>query len=99
MVTIETKSVIILSIKRLGGVKFRNMSKPTTIKDAIKKWEEKHPGQNIGEAKEVAFQFQFPPIEKMDNSLSILTNCQFVLKLGKGEGNLYCFGIFSGSSA
>ncbi|GJQ76597.1 hypothetical protein Trydic_g15461 [Trypoxylus dichotomus] len=52
------------------------MSKPTTIKEAIKKWEEKHPGQNISEATEVALQFQFPPIEKMDNSLSILTKCQ-----------------------
>ncbi|XP_022913968.1 dynein axonemal light chain 1 [Onthophagus taurus] len=51
------------------------MSKPTTIKDAIKKWEEKHPGENIGDAQEVGFQFQFPPIEKMDNSLAALTSC------------------------
>ncbi|XP_057656362.1 dynein axonemal light chain 1 [Diorhabda carinulata] len=51
------------------------MSKPTTIKDAIKRWEEKHPDQNIGEALEVGFQFQWPPIEKMDNSLSALTKC------------------------
>ncbi|XP_050501334.1 dynein axonemal light chain 1-like [Diabrotica virgifera virgifera] len=52
------------------------MSKPTTIKDAIKRWEEKNPGQNISEALEVGFQFQWPPIEKMDNSLSALTKCQ-----------------------
>ncbi|CAH1998643.1 unnamed protein product [Acanthoscelides obtectus] len=49
------------------------MSKPTTIKDAIKRWEEKHPGESISEATEVGFQFQWPPIEKMDNSLSALT--------------------------
>ncbi|KAI4468783.1 nischarin related [Holotrichia oblita] len=61
------------------------MSKPTTIKEAIKKWEEKHPGENITEAKEVALQFQFPPIEKMDNSLSILTNCQSVLSEAIGD--------------
>lgn len=73
------------------------MSKPTTIKEAIKKWEEKHPGQNISEATEVALQFQFPPIEKMDNSLSILTNCQSVLSVANGEANLYYYGIFSGS--
>lgn len=54
------------------------MAKATTIKEAIKKWEEKHPGQNIAEATEVGFQFQFPPIEKMDNSLSALTSVRFV---------------------
>ena len=56
------------------------MSKPTTIKDAIKKWEEKHPGQNISETEDVGFQFQWPPIEKMDNSLSALTKCRSVTK-------------------
>ncbi|XP_049825636.1 dynein axonemal light chain 1-like [Aethina tumida] len=52
------------------------MSKATTIKDAIKKWEERHPDEQISEALEVGFQFQWPPIEKMDNSLATLTNCQ-----------------------
>ncbi|EFA07038.1 dynein axonemal light chain 1 isoform X1 [Tribolium castaneum] len=52
------------------------MSKPTTIKEAIKKWEEKHPGKNIADAEDVGFQFQWPPIEKMDNSLSALTKCR-----------------------
>ncbi|ENN71738.1 hypothetical protein YQE_11593, partial [Dendroctonus ponderosae] len=69
------------------------MSKPTTIKDAIKRWEEKHPGigqhfyhktqqkppllgEQIAEASEVGFQFQWPPIEKMDNSLSALQKCK-----------------------
>lgn len=52
------------------------MSKPTTIKDAIKRWEEKHPGESISEATEVGFQFQWPPIEKMDNAFSALTKCR-----------------------
>ncbi|CAG9761895.1 unnamed protein product [Ceutorhynchus assimilis] len=52
------------------------MSKPTTIKDAIKKWEDKHPGEQISEALEVGLQFQWPPIEKMDNSLSVLQKCK-----------------------
>ncbi|XP_050297974.1 dynein axonemal light chain 1 [Anthonomus grandis grandis] len=52
------------------------MSKPTTIKDAIKRWEEKHQGEQISEALEVGFQFQWPPIEKMDNSLSVLQKCR-----------------------
>lgn len=50
------------------------MSRPTSIKEAIKKWEDKHPDINISEATDVGFQFQFPPIEKMDNSLSALTS-------------------------
>lgn len=45
---------------------------PTSIKDAIKKWEDAHVGEKISEATEVGFQFQWPPIEKMDNSLSAL---------------------------
>lgn len=53
------------------------MSKATSIKDAIKKWEDKHPGENIYEATDVGFQFQFPPIEKMDNTLSTLTKARF----------------------
>lgn len=51
------------------------MSRPTTIKEAIRRWEEKHPDQPIAEALEVGFQFQWPPIEKMDNSLAALTKC------------------------
>lgn len=49
------------------------MSKPTTIKDAIKRWEEKNPDKAIADATDIGFQFQWPPIEKMDNSLSALT--------------------------
>lgn len=55
------------------------MSKATTIKDAIKKWEDAHPGQNIADATEIGFQFQWLPIEKMDNSLAALTNCRYML--------------------
>lgn len=50
-------------------------AKPTTIKEAIKKWEEKT-GQNAAEAIEVSLIFQWPPIEKMDNNLSNLVACQ-----------------------
>ncbi|KAB0804168.1 hypothetical protein PPYR_01138 [Photinus pyralis] len=50
------------------------MAKPSTIKDAIKKWEEKFPGADISQAEDVGFQFQWLPIEKMDNSLAALTN-------------------------
>lgn len=51
------------------------MSRATTIKEAIKRWEDKHPSESIAEATEVGFQFQWPPIEKMDNSLSALSKC------------------------
>lgn len=48
---------------------------PTSLKDAFKNWEEKY-NANIAEAKEVILSFQLPPIEKLDNSLSILVNCE-----------------------
>lgn len=48
---------------------------PTSLKDAFKLWEEKN-NANISEAKDVILSFQLPPIEKLDNSLSILTNCE-----------------------
>ena len=53
------------------------MNKATTIKEAIKKWEEKS-GQHAAQATEVSLIFQWPPIEKMDNSLSSLTTCEYV---------------------
>lgn len=49
--------------------------KATTIKDAIKRWEDKT-GQQSATATEVSLVFQWPPIEKMDNTLSTLTNCE-----------------------
>nr|CAD7442775.1 unnamed protein product [Timema bartmani] len=50
-------------------------AKPTTIKDALKRWEEKHK-TNAAEATEVIISFQWPPIEKMDSSLGVLTKCE-----------------------
>ncbi|XP_050677889.1 dynein axonemal light chain 1-like [Leptidea sinapis] len=50
-------------------------NKATTIKEAIKRWEEKTK-QNPATATEVSLVFQWPPIEKMDNSLSCLLNCE-----------------------
>lgn len=51
------------------------MAKATTIKEAIKRWEEKT-GQQATTATEVSLIFQWPPIEKMDNTLSTLVNCE-----------------------
>lgn len=51
------------------------MAKATTIKEAIKKWEDKT-GQHAATAKEVSLIFQWPPIEKMDNTLACLVNCE-----------------------
>ncbi|XP_026467121.1 dynein light chain 1, axonemal-like [Ctenocephalides felis] len=50
--------------------------RPTSIKEALKRWEEKHPDIPIGEALDVQLQFQWPPIEKMDNSLNVLVKCE-----------------------
>ncbi|XP_050528877.1 dynein axonemal light chain 1-like isoform X1 [Daktulosphaira vitifoliae] len=49
--------------------------KATTVKDAIKNWEEVN-NESASEAIYVGLQFQWPPIEKMDNSLSVLTKCE-----------------------
>lgn len=51
------------------------MSKATTIKEAIRRFEERTK-QNGSEAKVVELQFQWPPIEKMDSALGSLTNCE-----------------------
>lgn len=51
------------------------MSKPTTIKEALKRWEEKNKENPTG-AKVIELQFQWLPIEKMDNTLSTLVNCE-----------------------
>uniref|UniRef100_A0A2A4IUC3 Dynein axonemal light chain 1 n=1 Tax=Heliothis virescens TaxID=7102 RepID=A0A2A4IUC3_HELVI len=51
------------------------MAKATTIKEAIKKWEDKT-GDQAATATEVSLMFQWPPIEKMDNTLATLTNCE-----------------------
>ncbi|XP_034666910.1 dynein light chain 1, axonemal [Drosophila subobscura] len=50
------------------------MAKPTTIKDALTRWEEKNSQEAIS-ATEIGLQFQYPPIEKMDPTLSTLVAC------------------------
>jgi dynein light chain 1, axonemal len=47
----------------------------TTIKEALKRWEERT-GQTAVEAKVIELQLQFPPIQKMDNVLSTLVQCE-----------------------
>ncbi|KAM4666564.1 dynein axonemal light chain 1 isoform 2-T2 [Amazona ochrocephala] len=50
-------------------------AKATTIRGALARWEEKN-GQKASEAKEVKLYGQIPPVEKMDESLSTLVNCE-----------------------
>lgn len=54
------------------------MAKGTSIKDALKLWEEKT-NEVATDAEIVELQFQFPPIEKMDNTLSTLVNCRYII--------------------
>ncbi|KAM4539605.1 dynein axonemal light chain 1 [Odontesthes bonariensis] len=51
------------------------MAKAPTVRDALSKWEEKS-GMKASEAKEIKLYAHFPPIEKMDPSLSTLANCE-----------------------
>ncbi|XP_065339211.1 dynein axonemal light chain 1 [Cloeon dipterum] len=51
------------------------MSKATSIKEALKRWEDKN-GCSASDAKEIQLSFQWPPIEKMDNSLAVLAKCE-----------------------
>ena len=48
---------------------------PTTIKAALKKWEETT-GKKGNEANEVKLIGVYPPIEKMDSTLGSLTSCE-----------------------
>ncbi|XP_068822456.1 dynein axonemal light chain 1 [Capricornis sumatraensis] len=50
-------------------------AKATTIKEALARWEEKT-SQKPSEAREIKLYAQIPPIEKMDASLSTLSNCE-----------------------
>lgn len=50
-------------------------AKPTTCKEAIRRWEEET-GYEAATATEVILSFQWPPIEKMDNALAVLANCE-----------------------
>ncbi|XP_060919262.1 dynein axonemal light chain 1 isoform X1 [Labrus mixtus] len=51
------------------------MAKATTVKEALAKWGEKS-GEQASEATAIKLYGQIPPIEKMDASLSTLTNCE-----------------------
>ncbi|KAK2825869.1 hypothetical protein Q5P01_020083 [Channa striata] len=51
------------------------MAKATTVKEALAKFEERS-GEKANEAKVVNMCGQVPPVEKMDASLSTLTNCE-----------------------
>ncbi|XP_012275579.1 dynein light chain 1, axonemal [Orussus abietinus] len=53
------------------------MAKATTCKEAIQKWEEKN-ALTASEQTEISLSFQWPPIDKMDNSLSTLANVQML---------------------
>ncbi|XP_076666476.1 dynein axonemal light chain 1 [Andrena cerasifolii] len=50
-------------------------AKPTTCKEAIRRWEEENE-QEASTAKEVLLNFQWPPVEKMDNALATLVKCE-----------------------
>lgn len=51
----------------------------TNVKAAIKRWEEKNPGQNVVEATKVKLCALMPPVTKMDaNTLNTLTNCEWL---------------------
>ncbi|MES1901892.1 MAG: Dynein light chain 1, axonemal [Paramarteilia canceri] len=60
------------------------MSKATTIKEAIQRWEEKS-GNKAGQSEEVLLYFQNPLIEKMDASLSMVSH---VKKLSLSSNNI-----------
>lgn len=67
------KKPLIIYHNKLNSLKMA--TKATTIKEAIKRWEEKT-GQHANQATEVSLTFQWPPIEKMDNTLACLVNCE-----------------------
>ncbi|XP_069988136.1 dynein axonemal light chain 1 isoform X2 [Penaeus vannamei] len=50
-------------------------SKGTTVREALKQWEE-GTGQKAAEALEVKLIGLYPPIEKLDSSLQTLVNCE-----------------------
>uniref|UniRef100_A0A182U3U0 Dynein axonemal light chain 1 n=1 Tax=Anopheles melas TaxID=34690 RepID=A0A182U3U0_9DIPT len=52
------------------------MARSTSIKEALKRWQEEHDGRDPVEAADIQLQFRWPPIEKMDGTLGTLVNCQ-----------------------
>uniref|UniRef100_A0A1I8PK48 Dynein axonemal light chain 1 n=1 Tax=Stomoxys calcitrans TaxID=35570 RepID=A0A1I8PK48_STOCA len=51
------------------------MAKPTTIKEALTKWEERTKDDST-KATDIGLQFQYLPIEKMDGTLGTLIECR-----------------------
>lgn len=72
----------------LENSKIMSIAKATTIKEAIKRFEDRFK-INATDAKEVQLQFQWPPIERMDPNLGTLTHCEYVLKLFSGKSLNY----------
>uniref|UniRef100_A0A3P8S3N2 Dynein axonemal light chain 1 n=1 Tax=Amphiprion percula TaxID=161767 RepID=A0A3P8S3N2_AMPPE len=54
-------------------------AKAMTVKEALAKWQEEKSGEKVSEAKAIKLYGQVPPIEKMDPSLTSLTNCKLSL--------------------
>ncbi|KAK0080168.1 hypothetical protein PV325_000360 [Microctonus aethiopoides] len=51
------------------------MAKATSCKEAIQRWE-KSMGKSASTQKEIILSFQWPPIDKMDNNLSVLNTVE-----------------------
>lgn len=49
---------------------------PTSIKKALQIWQQENPEFDLGSAVDVQLQFRWPPIEKMDDNLSVLVKCE-----------------------
>lgn len=60
-------------------------SKPTTLKNALEKWESET-GEKATEAKEIGLQFQMPPLEVMD--VTVLDNLQMCEFLSLSTNNI-----------
>lgn len=66
---------IFIDVEKTYYIPSMASAKPTTCKEAIRRWEEESQ-QNAATATEATLSFQWPPIEKMDNSLAGLANCE-----------------------
>lgn len=49
---------------------------PTTIKKALQLWQQDNPQFDLESAIDVQLQFRWPPIDKMDDNLSVLVKCE-----------------------
>lgn len=49
---------------------------PTSIKKALQQWQQENPQYDLGSAIDVQLQFRWPPIDKMDDNLSVLVKCE-----------------------